>query len=64
MNKLTDARKRKGLTQKELAELVGCTQTNISHIELGRQVPSRELGKKLAEVLEMDVLDILYPPKN
>lgn len=58
---IATARKRKGISQIELAEKVGCTQTNISHIELGRQSPTPVLAKKIADILEMNVLDILYP---
>ena len=58
------ARKKKGLSQQELAEKVGCTQTNISHIELGRQNPTPQMAKKIADVLEINVLSILYPKES
>ena len=59
--KLINARKKKQLSQYAVAEQVGCTQTNISQLELGKQRPSLLLAKKLAELLEINVIDVLYP---
>ena len=59
--KLINARKKKQLSQYAVAEQVGCTQTNISQLELGKQRPSLLLAKKLAELLEINVMDVLYP---
>ena len=60
--KLINARKKKKLSQYAVAERVGCTQTNISQLELGKQRSS--LAKKLAELLEINVMDVLYPEDN
>lgn len=35
-----DARKKSGLSQREVAERAGCHQTLISHVEHGRVKPS------------------------
>ena len=58
---LINARKKKKLSQYAVAEKVGCTQTNISQLELGKQRSSLPLAKKLAELLEINVMDVLYP---
>ncbi len=34
---LRTRRKSKGLSQRELAEILGCSRVNLSNIELGRQ---------------------------
>ena len=60
-NKLAVARKRKGYTQEFVGMQVGCKQANISHLESGRQVATRAMALKLAALLEMDVVDVLYP---
>ena len=60
-SKLLKARKAKGFTQAYVAEQVGCTQTNISHIEIGRQRATPEIAQKLAELLGLSPMDILYP---
>lgn len=62
--KLINARKKKKLSQYAVAEQVGCTQTNISQLELGKQRSSLLLAKKLAELLEINVMDVLYPEDN
>ena len=41
-------RKEKNLTQKELAEMVGTKQSNISRLESGSYNPSLELLKRIA----------------
>ena len=48
-------RKCKGLTQRELAEKMGCTQTDVSRWESGSVQPSPPTLEKLAEVLECPV---------
>ncbi|WP_431030081.1 helix-turn-helix transcriptional regulator [Lysinibacillus sp. LZ02] len=44
-------RKAKGLTQGQLAELVGCSTAMISHLESGRTKPGLELSMRLEQVL-------------
>lgn len=46
-----DARRNKGLTQKELASKVGTKQSVISRLESGRSNPSVGFLKKLAQAL-------------
>ena len=48
-----DARKRKGLTQTQLASLCGCSQRFVSQVERGKE--SAELGKALRLLAAMDV---------
>ena len=61
MNVIKAARKKKGLSQSELATLVGCAQTHISSIELGKKHVSAQLAKKISEALNVKVTEILYP---
>lgn len=39
-----------GLTQGELAELLGITVTYISLMETGKKIPSARLGKQIADL--------------
>lgn len=48
---LIAARKEKGLTQKELSELTGIAQADLSKIENGNANPSLKTLKRLAEGL-------------
>ena len=46
-------RMEKGLSQYDLADLVGLKQPSINHIEMGRRKPSFEALVKICEVLEI-----------
>ena len=60
-NVLKDSRKAKGLTQTALAAAVGCDQATISKYESGAASPTTELAPKLAELLDLPVVRVLYP---
>ena len=49
--KLTNLRKSAGLTQKDLAEIIGKPQSTISRIETGQMNPSIELVAEIASGL-------------
>ena len=53
------ARVKKGLTQKQLAELVGVSSSTINRIETGNQIPKVDILLKLAEILEVSVEELL-----
>ena len=53
------SRIKKGLTQKQLAELVGVSSSTINRIETGKQVLKLDMLSKLAEVLEIPVNELL-----
>ena len=50
---MIDARKKTGLTQKQLAERTGMAQGDISKIENGNANPSLRTLKRLAEAMDM-----------
>ena len=50
---MIDARKNTGLTQKQLAELTGIAQGDISKIENGNANPSIRTLKRIAEAMDM-----------
>ena len=52
---MIDARKSQNLTQKELSELTGITQADISRIEKGTRNPSLSMLKRLAQGLGMQL---------
>ena len=49
---LRGARKREGLTQKDLAALVGVSQTHISEMEHGKRPIGKDMARRLAKVLK------------
>lgn len=52
-NKIREYRKKKKLTQEQLAEMVGIGTANISYIENGKFAPSMETLDRLAEALDV-----------
>jgi len=55
-------RRKKNLTQEQLAKLTGAKQPSIARIESGRHDPSLRLLGKIAEALDTK-LDIRFIPK-
>lgn len=53
-------RKDKGMTQEQLAELLGVSQKSISRWENGKTMPDFSLFEPLCEVLGIQVLELLY----
>ncbi len=51
-NYIKEKRKGKGLTQTELAELIGSTKNTISALETGQFAPSAYVAALLCEALE------------
>lgn len=48
------------MTQKQLAELTGCTRQTINAIEAAKYAPSLELAFKIARVFELQVDDVFF----
>lgn len=57
--RIAAARKHAGLTQEEVAERLGITQTHVSHIERGRNLPAPDVMRKLPRVLPVDPRELL-----
>lgn len=51
MNRIREARKRRGLTMKKLGELVGASEASISQYETGKHEPDNETIVKIADAL-------------
>lgn len=55
---LTELRGKAGLSQSELADKVLVSASTISHLEMGRRLPSIEVAIRLAKELDIS-LDLL-----
>lgn len=55
--KIKELRKRKGITQEQLAELIDMEQNSISVIESGRNFPTLGTLEKIAQILEVNLSD-------
>lgn len=62
---LRQARENRSLTIQQVATAVGIDSGNLSRIERGRQVPSKELTEKLAKFFNNEVTEtqIIYPER-
>ena len=61
MNPIRQARADRGLTLRNVADVVGTDPGNLSRIERGEQSPSLELARDLADFYGLPVEQILYP---
>lgn len=59
VSKLEQARINKGLTQRALSEALGIKQPRLSEYERGIHVPSATMAVRIAEVLGVDVKDVI-----
>ena len=56
---LLDKRKEKGLSQEQLASMVGVSRPFISQMETGEHLPSIKTAKALAKALDCTVDELL-----
>jgi putative transcriptional regulator len=59
-NNLRDAREKLGITQENLAELVGLSRQSIISIERGRFIPSIETALKLSSALNIPIEKLFW----
>ena len=59
-NRLKEARSEKGMSQSQLAELVGVSRNTISSIETGQFNPTAKLALILCIALDMKFEDLFY----
>ncbi|HEY5659619.1 MAG TPA: helix-turn-helix transcriptional regulator [Gaiellaceae bacterium] len=62
-DKVASRRQAKGLSQRELAELVGTTQSAIARLERGGRPPRIDTLLRIADALDCDLLVDLRPRK-
>jgi transcriptional regulator with XRE-family HTH domain len=53
-SKLTQHRKDKGLTQRDLAAAVGISQANVAELERGKRPPAADVLVRIAEALSLN----------
>ena len=59
-NRLKETRASKGLSQSELAELVGVSRNTISSIETGQFCPTAKLAMLLCIALDVTFEELFY----
>ena len=63
---LKQARKKRELTLQQVVNAIGIDTRNLSRIERGLQVPSKELAEKLVRYFDNEVTEtqIIYPERR
>lgn len=56
---MREARKKKGVTYRELAEVVGVTGTYCRYIEHGQYTPTWVIWLRICTALEIDIKDVI-----
>lgn len=56
--RIKELRKRNGMTQAGLAEMIGMETTNLCKLENGGQIPKEENIEKIAKALKVNVKDL------
>lgn len=64
MSRLAELRKKKGLTQKELANKLKISESAIAMYETGRRIPSLNKAKMIAEFFDVNIEDIFFEKEN
>jgi len=62
-DKVAERRQAKGLSQRELAEIVGTTQSAIARLERGGRPPRIDTLLRIADALECELVVDLRPRK-
>lgn len=60
---ISDRRKHKGLTQTQLAEILGVSDKSISRWENGKTMPDISMYEPLCEILDIQISELLYARK-
>lgn len=56
--RIKELRNKKGITQYQLAEMIGIDPKHMSHIETGRSFPKADLIEKFAIALDIDYTEL------
>lgn len=59
MTAIKDIRKRMNITQKQLADLAGINQTDVSRYENGERIPTLSVAIKIAKALNCTVDELV-----
>lgn len=56
--KIRNIRKQKGMTLKQVADIMGCSPQHISQYENGKRIPKIETLMRLSQALKVDIDDL------
>lgn len=62
--KIKELRKYRGMTQEQLAEIIGIEPNNVSMIEIGKNYPAPDNLAKIAKALGAEIYELFMFNKN
>jgi transcriptional regulator with XRE-family HTH domain len=65
--KLRKLREDRGLQQKDLARLAGCSRSHLCYLEMGSKAPSLSIGLRIAKALGVSAdhfADCIFPQRR
>lgn len=62
--RISEIRKARGLTQQELADIVGASKPHISGVENGKKNLNNHLLEKIADALGVEPYELIVPPEK
>lgn len=62
--RLIKLRKERGMTQQQVAEILGITRSFYGMIETGDRNPTLELAKRIAELFQVEIEQIFFGEKS
>ncbi len=62
-NRIRQYRSNRGITQEELAYMIGSSSAYICNVELGKKKPSLQMLSEIADAMNLTVNDFLYDRK-
>lgn len=64
MNQIKNQRKKLGLTQTQLADMLGVSQSAIAMWESGKNMPRADMLQKLSRILNCSIDDLFQSDKS
>jgi len=58
---LNDYKNKKGLSNREMAQQLGISESYLSEILSGQKTPSKRLAIKISKITNIPILNLLYP---
>lgn len=63
MKTIIELREKKGLSQQELAKMLGISNVSLHYYESNQRYVPKDIAEKIADIFEVELDDIFLPQK-
>lgn len=63
MKTIVELREKKGLSQQELAKILGISNVSLHYYESNQRYVPKNIAEKIADIFEVELEDIFLPQK-